>query len=350
MHNRILRVAQALSTVFVILAASGCAVLQSGDRSERFEIGLMGDVPYTAEEEKKMPALMEDINRHDLAFVVQNGDFQADPRGYRDGIVPCTDAALFDRLRIFESSRHPFIVTPGDNDWTDCAHAKPPIDPLLRLAKLREVLYRDNQSLGQRRMAVIQQSDDPKFAKFRENARWNFGGVAFATIHVVGSNNNLGRTPEMDDEYRERNVASLAWLRLVFQQAKQENRKAVMIVMQANPHFEDRWPKSFFDRLRTTPPSKAASGFNDFLTALEEETIAYGRPVVLVHGDSHYFRIDKPLIETKSGSAIENFTRVENFSTPNVHWLRVTVNSSDPQVFTFHQEIVEKNVFNHAQQ
>jgi hypothetical protein len=27
---------------------------------------------------------------------------------------------------------------------------------------------------------------------------------------------------------------------------------------------------------------------------LREETVAFRKPVVLVHGDSHYFRIDKP--------------------------------------------------------
>jgi hypothetical protein len=333
--------------VLASLLLSACTTLHTPNRT-MFQIGLMGDMPYTTEEEKKMPALMEDMNRHDLAFVVQNGDFQADPRGYRDGMVPCTDATLLARVEMFQSSKHPLVVTPGDNDWTDCAHAKPPIDPMPRLAKLREVLYRDNLSLGQRKMAVMQQSDDPNYAIFRENVRWNVGEVAFATIHIVGSNNNLGRTPEMDGEYRERNAASLAWLRLVFHHAKLESRKGLMIVIQANPRFEDKWPRGYFGRLRTTPPGKEASGFSDFLAALEEETLAYGKPVVLVHGDTHYFRIDKPLIGTKSGRAIENFTRVENFSTPDVHWLRVTVDPSDPQVFTFRQEIVAKNLSNHG--
>jgi hypothetical protein len=33
----------------------------------------------------------------------------------------------------FQSVRHPFILTPGDNDWTDCHLVKDPkIDPLDR--------------------------------------------------------------------------------------------------------------------------------------------------------------------------------------------------------------------------
>jgi hypothetical protein len=78
-----------------------------------------------------------------------------------------------------------------------------------------------------------------------------------------------------------------------------------MLIIQANPAFE--------------LPAAQRTGFNDFLAALEAETIAYGRPVVLVHGDSHYFRIDKPLIGTRTRRRVENFTRVETFGENDNH-------------------------------
>jgi len=34
--------------------------------------------------------------------------------------------------------------------------------------------------------------------------------------------------------------------------------------------------------------------------------------VAYVHGDSHYFRVDKPFLDAK-GRRLENFTRVETF-------------------------------------
>jgi len=40
------------------------------------------------------------------------------------------------------------------------------------------------------------------------------------------------------------------------------------------------------------------TGFND-LAALEAETLAFSKPVVLVHGDSHSFQINKPLFGSK---------------------------------------------------
>ena len=75
--------------------------------------------------------------------------------------------------------------------------------------------------------------------------------------------------------------------------------------------------------------------------------LRFPRPVLLVHGDSHIFRIDKPLLSSNTGRIIENFTRVETFGTPDVHWVRVIADLNDPNIFTFRPEIVEKNVVNH---
>ena len=59
-------------------------------------------------------------------------------------------------------------------------------------------------------------------------------------------------------------------------------------------------------------PRPRPDGFQDFLTALRTEVIAFRRPVAYVHGDSHYFRIDKPFLDSL-GRRLENFTRVETF-------------------------------------
>jgi len=82
---------------------------------------------------------------------------------------------------------------------------------------------------------------------------------------------------------------------------------------------------------------------------LEKETIAFGRPVVLVHGDSDFFRIDKPLGPPRvrgipSLPKVENFTRVETFGSPNHHGLGVTIDPNDPNVFVFRPRIVGANV------
>ena len=302
-----------------------------------FAFALIGDLGYLPEQEPWLANLLTELNQTPLAFVVHVGDLGAPRFG------SCTNAFWARRLAQFQASAHPLIYTPGDNEWTDC-HEKegaPGYEPLERLARLRTVFFPSDQSLGQRTMPLTRQSQmtDPVLAKYRENAQWRYGGVTFMTVHVVGSNNGLGRTPEGDTEYAERNTANLAWLRQGFAQARATQSRALMLMQQANifPGFPP-FPGQ---------PDVQPSGFTDLRALLEQETIAFGKPVVLVHGDSHFFRIDKPLGprgRVVTTPAIENFTRVETFGQPNHHWVHVTVDMDDPQVFTFRQRIVAPNV------
>ena len=189
-------------------------------------------------------------------------------------------------------------------------------------------------------MPLLRQSQDSNFAKYRENVRWDLGGVTFATLHAPGSNNGLGRTPEGDAEFAERNKANMAWLRQVFAHAKASNSRAVMILQQAN----------MFPEMPPFPGKPGSpSGYTDLRVLLEQEATAFQKPVVLVNGDSHYFRIDNPFRKNaepgrRAPPSLENFLRVETFGTPNHHWLHVTVDPNDPNVFTFRPRIVSANV------
>ena len=75
---------------------------------------------------------------------------------------------------------------------------------------------------------------------------------------------------------------------------------------------------------------------------------AFRRPVAAVHGDSHYFRIDKPLLDAK-GQRLENFTRVETFgdhqenANNDVHRLKVDVDPGSREVFSYQEQIVPAN-------
>jgi hypothetical protein len=197
---------------------------------------------------------------------------------------------------------------------------------------------------------LTRQSSDSRYASYRENARWTFGNATFLTVHMIGSNNNLGRTPQMDAEYEERNAANIAWMRDGFELAARTGSRAVMIIAQADPYFQTTWTPNWQERyalwaLAMKPPgSRRTTGYNSFLAALEKETLAFGKPVVYVHGDTHIFRIDKPLMGTRSRRIIENFTRVATFGHPDTHWIRASIDPSDPNVFRFRQEIVKANL------
>ena len=311
-----------------LLSQSPTAPHANANGNGRFTFALIGDMPYGPEGELQFPNVIADINRdRNLSFVVHDGDI-------KNGSSLCSNEMFFDRLALFNAFDVPLIYVPGDNEWTDCHRANNgSYDPLERLAFLRALFYPNDESLGARTLTLERQSADPAYASYPENVRWAVKNVLFAGLHIVGSNNNRGRTPAADAEYAARNAANLAWLADTFTRARTEGHKAVMLIIQANPNFE--------------APAAQRTGFNDFLTALEAETRAFGKPVVLVHGDSHYFRIDKPLLGARSGRRIEHFTRVETFGERDNHWLHVTVDPTNPNVFLLDQRIVAANVIQH---
>jgi hypothetical protein len=67
-----------------------------------------------------------------------------------------------------------------------------------------------------------------------------------------------------------------------------------------------------------------------------------------MHGDTHYFRIDKPFLDSQ-GRRLENFTRLETFGdnapngTNDVNWVRVYVDAESREVFSFQPQIVPAN-------
>jgi hypothetical protein len=323
-------------------------------QDQPFQFGLVGDAAYTKAQEKEFLNVVASLNRAELAFVIHIGDIQADPRLYnRDtsaATMPCIEETYKAARDVFQTIRHPFILTPGDNEWTDCVHLKArKIEPLQALETVRAVFYPDGRSLGQRTIAVESQAKDPQYAKFKENLRWSIGGATFVTLHIVGSNDNLGRNPEMDAEHRERKAANIAWMRAAFAKAKADGSRGLVLMSQANPGFENYWPADPRSRYfgpfigRGKPLPVPASAFDDYMAALTEEVEGYDKPVAYLHGDTHLHRIDKPLYSKKSGRMFENFTRVETFGWPDTHWVLVAVDPASPLVFQFQAQIVPGN-------
>jgi len=342
----------AAATAFVL---GGCASVAGTEG--RFDVGIIGDMPYTKVQAVEYRRTLAALNENDLALVAHVGDFEFDATPYNRNPsiadMPCVEENYRSVYESFQSVRHPFILTPGDNDWSDCGPlAARKVDVLELLERLRAVFYPEGRSLGQRPIAVLNQSSDPRFARFRENLRWKMGGVVFVTVHTVGSNDNTGRGARTDAEQAERKAANIAWLRAAF--AAAADARGLVILTQANPGFENFWPASAKTRYflpfiaRGQPVPQASGAYADYIRVLAEELEAYRKPVAYIHGDTHIFRIDKPLYSAKSGRAFENFTRLETFGWPDTHWVRVTVDPADPQLFRFKPEIVPENAVSRA--
>lgn len=306
---------------------------------------LIGDVPYGASVEAKFDNVIASINAAPhVRFVVHTGDVKA-------GSERCDDALLQKRFNQFQALRDGVIVTPGDNDWTDCHRTNNgSYLPTERLAKFREIYYPvPGMTGGQHRFPVRTQAAIAGFEDYVENMMWEFNGTMMATVHVVGSNNGLDPWNQIDPtdsydaprpdrlaEVQAREAAALAWIDGAFAQATARKAAGVMIAMQANPNFD--LPAADLER----------QGFNKVLDRIARHAVAFGKPVLLAHGDSHYFRVDKPLaapVQPSGSQMLENFTRVENFGAQNVHWVEVFVDPHDPKVFRVEPRIVKANLF-----
>src|SRR5262249_49859709 len=154
-------------------------------------------------------------------------------------------------------------------------------------------------------------------SQYPENRRLRYADVVFVTVNVPGSNNGYapdGAGPEpsthrtsedrrrANEEYALRDTANRAWLRSSFDLARRTLAAGVMIVIQADtvPELRDH-----AERAR-----RGLDGFDAFLRELTGESRAFGRPVVLVNGDSHFFKIDRPLYD-EVGRPVRNFVRVQ---------------------------------------
>ena len=343
--------------------------------SRAYSIGLWGDLPYSAEQAAVIPNLIADMNSQDLAFTAHDGDLRQG-----SGSPNCADNSIYTRADAYFSSLHaPAIFTPGDNDWTDCDRKSLGMDGKNSLQELdneRAFFFSKPYTLGQTRFLQEVQStptckgfgsanansgpnsdvSKTQTATYTnvpcvENRRWIVNRVMYATVNIQGSCNNLCDDYPDSVEYAARNGAGIQWMNDTFATAVAQDCVAVMLITQANPGFDDtdstRAPTRNANTLVENDAQKLNDGYHDFLIALRAKVIAFGKPVAYVHGDSHYFRVDKPLLDS-TGKRVTNFTRIETFgdhqpTLGDVNWLKVNVDPSSRGVFSYEPQIVNRD-------
>ena len=301
-----LRFAVFLTLVAVVPAAT----------AERFTFAALGCMPYGEANYPAFERLIAEINRHGPAFTVHLGDTK--------GGSERPSEAFLQRVKAwFNTFDGPLIYTPGDNEWTDVhRESNGRQDPLFWLGLVRATYFAEERSLGRSPLPLVTQRRDPPFRKFVENARWTMGGVVFATVHVVGSNNN--HSPELTgalDEFAQRDAANEAWVRAAFAEARETGAPGVAFFCQAQPFAQD------YGQPGRSP------GFKRFLDTLEQEARAFGKPVLLVHADEHRYRLEPAKAFERDGEPVPNVTQLETFGAGDIHGVLVTVDPGSPQVF-----------------
>jgi hypothetical protein len=278
-------------------------------------LAVVGDTPYGTDQEARFGELVGAVNADPkVRLAIHLGDLKS-------GSVTCSDERLAAALASFESFEDPLVYTPGDNDWTDCHRVNNgAYDPLERLDRVRELFFADpGRTLGRRPTWVERQPG------LVENVRWVRSRVAFATLHVVGSDNGLAPriglgqarpTPAQAEEVQARIAATLSWVDQTFDLAVERGLPGVVLAMQA-----DTWDPQ---------PTSAQQAVVDRIAA---RTSAYSGQVLLLQGDSHVFTADNPL-------DLPNVTRiVVHGETLPFAYLRLTVDPRSPELFTWQRVV-----------
>ena len=232
---------------------------------------MLGDTPYSEAEVRKLDDLIGRINAQPLAFVVHVGDI-----GTSTTAQACGDAWLEARARQFAKIRHPFVLLPGDNEWSDCARHG--LDAQARLAAWRKLFCRNVASLERQ----------PGHC---ENARWHADGMTFIGLNVPG-----GGEPDLADA---RMAATLEWLDESLALAEGRGAARIFVFMHADPRFERVGTGDAYARLRAVLATHAAW---------------FRGRLALVHGDTHVHRDDEPR---------PGLRRIEVWGSPFVAWKRV---------------------------
>ena len=332
MNRRRTAAVSAAALAGTVLSAAGPVPAQA-ETDRPWSFAVIGDVPYGDEMLADFPGFIERINAdRDVRMVSHLGDIKS-------GSTTCDDQRFAAVREDFDEFEDPLVYTPGDNEWTDCHRpSNGGYQPLERLATVRDVFFdQPGRTLG-KRVPVRSQAAQG----FPENVRYSRAGVSFATLHVVGSNNDLAPweglgypepTPEQVAEEHSRMDASITNLRDAFSKAKADGDRAVVLMQQAD----------MFDNTVEDPQLSDYSAFRPLVQAMVDEANHFDGPVYLFNGDSHSFNQDRPLAPGSpwlsfygvNGSA-ENLTRVtvDGAGKGEDDWLKATVHTVGPQVVT----------------
>ncbi|MCP5180251.1 MAG: hypothetical protein H6994_10240 [Pseudomonadales bacterium] len=328
----------------------------------RFDFVAFGDTAYNLPADiPVLDGLIGRINATKPAFVVHVGDIW--------GANPCTEAEYQRVLKQFSQVRAPLVYTPGDNEWVDCRspellaayraylekRATPEQmmllgrvssldgeiasvgrdDALARLADIRRLFFSDSRSLGGKPMTLIRQADVSAYRTMVENARWQRAGVHFVTVHVVGSQNNAYlNNPARLAESSERTQADIDWLNTAFAEATAADARAVVVIMHASLFQDGPGDRNFGKRLR----GDADGPYYWIARAVRDLGSAFGKPVLMIHGDFHEFIVDRPFAVDDGEAAprqYDNILRLQVHGAPDIRAVRVSVDPETPGVFGF---------------
>ncbi|CAN5374688.1 hypothetical protein BH11PSE11_BH11PSE11_32150 [soil metagenome] len=353
---------------------SGCG--GSSDAVSKSVFAVIGDSPYGTSptdttQTLANPAFINVLNSDaDVSLVLHTGDIHS-------GKQYCTQDYNQTILNQWKAFKNPLIYTPGDNEWTDCHkpaegggtyNATTGVIDYVKDASGNQVDYKGGEPVENLKLvrslffatpgksqgaamdvnsqAILFDPANPADKEYVENVWFEKSRVLVVTVNIPGGSNNdtdiwygaPTMSQSQSQEVATRSAAALRWIDAAFKRATDNGDIAVLIMLQADMWDADGKPASHIVQ------------YKQFIDRIASNTKTFGKPVLLLNGDSHIYRSDNPLkqgsscaIETTPGTQtiacptdayvnqpngydVPNFHRiVVHGSTAPLEWLKLTI-------------------------
>ncbi|WP_194441753.1 hypothetical protein [Pseudoalteromonas simplex] len=237
---------------------------------------VMGDMPYTPIDEinlAKDGKITKAIAATPHGFLIHLGDMKS-------GALACTNKLLQTNKALLTSlTKQPFIYTPGDNEWTDCDREKLSVrfDELERLSFVKGLMFDEAYTQKAKQLQGYATQ-----AEMLENARWQFDGIEFRTLHIPGTFNGRSQILKSDknaalDAADKRDKYNLIWLK---QALVQQDAKAYVFGFQADIYHPSSKPAC------SESQRSNCDAFKIYRDAISDFAKHTNKPVLVMHGDT----------------------------------------------------------------
>lgn len=248
----------------------------------------IGDVPYNNEQRDGLIAIISKHNALDPSeFVIHVGDI-------KPGALECNESIYEDVSGILKMMEAPTFIVLGDNEYNDCT------DPKQGLEYWNKYFLHFNENWVFEPTVTYQPGRT-------ENFSWIDHKVLFIGINLVGS--------QVRDslEWNNRLTQNGLWIKKLSEE-QVNNVEAMVVFGHAN--------------ILEAGPDK----FKPFTDLFRTAALSFGKPVLMVQGDGHFWIKNKPWPE-------QNITRIQIDGGDTA--VKITVDTSLDYPFSFNKDFLD---------
>ena len=302
-----------------------------------------GDMPDRKKYHKTYEALIAKINTMEPSLVIHTGE----PTHPDD----CDNKTINQMYSYMNNINAPLFLVLGDNDWMDCPKKK--FTQTERLNYVRQIYYNSDSTLGKQPIKVLNQRKlgYPEISRFKKN------NIGFVGLHVVGEKNNMVINDKRKmNEFISRNKANLAWLEESFDFFNQTDAIVIvlhgyMLKMKRNPFRKflstlkkdirlvidfSTYQTLYEDIFIKAPYYSFKLPYHDIGKTIQQHSLKYRKPILLLHGDTHKHLVLKPTDD------FPNFYVISTHGVPDIKAAKITIRPRSNNPFKV-EKVIEPN-------